>query len=116
MSGTEIVEITVAEGQTMLARVQTLDPVPTGPRDVGLREQLSIDGVTDSLQQVGKAVLAALDHLWPERASVEFGLDLAVKSGKLTGLLVEGDATATLKVTLEWERRDPSPASTSTME
>jgi hypothetical protein len=33
---------------------------------------------------------------------VELGLELAVKSGRLTGLLVEGAGSGSLKVTLEW--------------
>jgi Trypsin-co-occurring domain 1 len=108
MDAIEVVEVTLSGGQTMLARVHNTDPVATGPRDVGLREQLSFAGVTDTLRQIGGAVVDAIGQVRPERASVEFGLDLAVKSGKLTGLLVEGDATATLKVTLEWQRTTPS--------
>ncbi len=109
MDAVEVVEVTLPGGQTMLARVHATDPVPTGPRDVGLGEQLSFGGVTDTLRQIGEAVVAAIGQVRPERASVEFGLDLGVKSGKLTGLLVEGDATATLKVTLEWQRTTPAP-------
>jgi hypothetical protein len=107
MDAVEVVEVTLPDGQMMLARVHA-DPAATGPRDVGLREQLSFAGVTETLRQVGGAVVEAIGKVRPERASVEFGLDLAVKSGKLTGLLVEGDATATLKVTLEWQRTTPA--------
>jgi hypothetical protein len=108
----EVVEVVLPGGQTMLARVHAADPGAGGPRDVGLREQLLFSGVTDTLQQIGGSVVRALEHVKPERASVEFGLDLAVKAGKLTGLLVEGDATATLKVILEWERTGPTPVAT----
>jgi hypothetical protein len=110
MDRLELVEVTFPGGQTMLARVHAADPVDAGPRDVGLREQLSFSGVTDTLREIGGAVVEALEQVRPERASVEFGLDLAVKSGKLSGLLVEGDATAALRVTLEWEQAQPSPA------
>jgi hypothetical protein len=112
MDVVEVVEVVLPAGQTMLARVHANDPVDIGPRDVGLLEQLSFSGVTDTLQQIGGAVLSALEHVKPGRASVEFGLDLAVTSGKLTGLLVEGEATATLKVTLEWQRTSLSAVST----
>jgi hypothetical protein len=104
MSEVEVVEVALPEGQVMLARVHAVDGIDTGPRDVGLRKQFSLEGVTQTLHAVGAAVLGALDHVGPERASVEFGIDLAIKSGNLTGLLVEGDATATLRVTLEWTR------------
>lgn len=49
---------------------------------------------------------AELDQAWntvkPTEATVEFGLSLTAKSGKLTGLVVEGDAAASLKVTMVW--------------
>jgi hypothetical protein len=44
----------------------------------------------------------AIDSIGPERASVEFGVQVAVKSGQLTGLVVEGSGQASLKVTLGW--------------
>jgi hypothetical protein len=105
----DVVEVTLPSGQTMLARVHTTDPVDAGPSDIGLAEQLSFAGVTETLQQIGSAVVSALVQVRPERASVEFGLDLAVKSGKLTGLLVDGTANATLKVTLDWQRTAATP-------
>jgi|SRR5215211_1116166 len=108
MSAVEVVEVALPNEQVMLARVHAVDGVDLGPRDVGFKEQLSLEGITETLQAVGAAVLLALDHVRPEQASVEFGLDLAVKSGRLTGLLVEGDAAATLRVTLKWTRREPA--------
>ena len=44
----------------------------------------------------------------PTRASVEFGVEVAVDAGKLTALLVNGNTTGSLKVTLEWESRTAS--------
>ena len=112
MARLEVVEVNLANGHTMLARVHAGDPHERGPRDVGLREQLSFQGVTDALHHIASAMLNTLDHAKLERATVEFGLDLAVKAGKLTGLLVEGNSTATLKVTLEWARTSTLPVST----
>ncbi len=45
-----------------------------------------------------------MDAAKPDKMTAELGLKLAVKSGKLTGMLVEGSGTASLKVTLEWQR------------
>jgi len=53
------------------------------------------------------AIAAQLAHVWdevkPSEASVEFGLSLTAKTGKLTGLLVDADGSASLKVTLRWK-------------
>jgi hypothetical protein len=112
MSQVEVVEVLLPSGQVMLARVQAVDGTAGGPQDVSLRDQLSLEGVAETLQMVGTSVLGALERVRPERASVEFGLDLALKSGRLTGLLVEGDATATLRVALEWARREATTPAT----
>jgi len=74
--------------------------------DVGARDLLSFDGVEQSITAISERVIAALTHVRPDRASVEFGIDVTVESGALTGLLAKGAGTATLKVTLSWEARD----------
>jgi hypothetical protein len=70
--------------------------------DVGARELLSFDGVEQSITTISERVMAALTNAQPDHASVEFGIDVTVESGALTGLLARGSGTATLKVTLSW--------------
>ena len=68
--------------------VHGIDPLTTSPR--GCRPaRLSFSEVTNTLRQIAAAVVGAIDKVRPDRASLLFGLDLAVKSGKLTGLLAE---------------------------
>jgi hypothetical protein len=110
MPEAEIVEVALPDGPVMLARVQHVDQ--HGPQDFGLvrrNEPLSFTNVTATLQAVGSAVLAALRHVQPEKASVKFGLEVAIKSGQL----VDANTTATLKVTLEWQDASTAPASAS---
>jgi hypothetical protein len=45
----------------------------------------------------------AWEAVKPSEATVEFALNVAVRSGKLTGLVVEGGGQASLKVTLTWK-------------
>jgi Trypsin-co-occurring domain 1 len=66
-------------------------------------EPLSFDGVTNSIEAIADRVTAAFEHVKPDKASVEFGIDIGVESGGLTGLLAKGTGSATLKITLEWE-------------
>jgi Trypsin-co-occurring domain 1 len=47
-------------------------------------------------------IVGALEAAKPEKATVEFGIDVGVESGQLTSMLVKGTGTATIKVTLEW--------------
>ena len=73
-----------------------------GPQTVGLEEAVSFDGVRDTVEAIGSHLVEAWKKVKPSEASVEFGLSLTVKSGKLTGLLVDGAGSATLKVTMKW--------------
>jgi hypothetical protein len=80
-----------------------------GVETVGLDEALSFEGVRDTVSAIAGELKQAFDRARPHEATIEFGLKLSVKSGKLTGLLVEGGGEASLKVTLAWQR----PAATA---
>lgn len=63
---------------------------------------LSFDDVTNTIEGIASSLNAALQKVKPKKASVEFGLEVAVESGALTTLLVKSSGAATLKITLEW--------------
>jgi len=71
--------------------------------DVGAGDLLAFDGVEQSITAISQRVMAALERARPDRASVEFGIDVTVESGGLTGLLAKGSGAATLRVTLSWD-------------
>lgn len=72
-------------------------------RPVGLDEVLSFDGVRDTIEAIGTHLTEAWERVKPSEATVEFNLALTARSGKLTGLVVEGGADVSLKVTLTWK-------------
>jgi len=69
---------------------------------------LPFEEVTDTIKGIAKSVVDTLKEVKPRSASVEFGLEVGVESGKLTTLLVKGSATANLKITLTWGEIDIS--------
>jgi hypothetical protein len=86
-----------------------------GPSPIGLGDALSFEGVRKTVEEIGLQLSAAWDQLsaaWdqvkPSEAVVEFGLTLTAKSGKLTGLIVDGEGEGSLKVTLTWSGVRPS--------
>ena len=95
-----LVKVDMGEGRVVAVEARNVSP----EQPVGIRDVLSFDGVADSIKAVADRVTAALDDVKPDRAAVEFGVDVAVESGALTGLIAKGTGSATLKVTLEWER------------
>ncbi len=93
--------VKVDMGDNRIVPVEVSNLAPEQP--VGIRDVLSFDGVAESIEAVAERVTTALQHVKPDRATVEFGVDVGVESGALTGLIVKGTGNATLKVTLEWE-------------
>src|SRR5690349_21269319 len=58
--------------------------------------------VTEAIEGIAKSILTSIEKVKPQKASVEFGVEIAVDSGQLTALLVKGSGKANLKITLEW--------------
>jgi hypothetical protein len=78
--------------------------------DVSVLERLPFSDVVQSIDVIASSVLGALQRAKPQRASVEFGIDVGVESGQLTGMLVKGSGSASLTVRLEWESPDAAAA------
>jgi Trypsin-co-occurring domain 1 len=74
--------------------------------DVSIRDLLSFEGVEESIVAVSNRVANAIQRVAPRSASVEFGIDVTLESGTLTGMLAKGSGAATLKVTLNWGGTD----------
>lgn len=103
--GTRVVEVDLGNGTTALVQVVEIpDDEADGAEKVGWRDGLDFTEVTGTIAGIAEALRGAVDAAKPHKMTVELGLELAVKSGKLTGMLVEGSGKASLKVTLEWQR------------
>lgn len=62
--------------------------------------------VTDAIEGIAGAVTETLRKVKPDKATVEFGLEMAVSSGQLTAIIVQGSGKANLKITMEWQSKD----------
>ncbi len=74
-----------------------------GPQTVSADHALSFDGVRDTIEAVAGQLSAAWDQVKPSEATVVFGLSFSAKTGKLTGMIVDGAAASSLTVTLTWK-------------
>ncbi|MFC8507595.1 CU044_2847 family protein [Streptomyces sp. NPDC057411] len=63
-----------------------------------------LSGVTTALASFAGQLGDALHRAAPDRAVVEFGCQLGLDAGRLTALVVQGSASANLRVTLEWDK------------
>lgn len=104
---TEKVPVVLEDGTSIYMEVEPLGG--SGREDVSSRA-LPFEEVSSALESIVKAVAKPITAAMPTKASVEFGLEIAVKEGHLIAAWVRSTGTANLKVTLEWERQ-PSDAS-----
>lgn len=71
------------------------------------REQVAskpyrFEQITNTLKAVVKEIKETLEEVKPDKASVKFGVEMAVESGNLTALIVKGAGKGNLEITLEW--------------
>lgn len=105
------VEVTLPNGAVAMVRAADLDGHDGQVAEkVGFKDTFNFDGVSQTLEGIVQAVRSGLEKATSSKTTVELGIELAVKNGKLTGLVVEGSAAASLKVTLEWGGEAPADA------
>ncbi|MEU8894926.1 CU044_2847 family protein [Nocardia sp. NPDC048505] len=76
-----------------------------GPQVVsGVGAAFSFDTVRGTIEAIAGQLAQAWDKTKPHEATVELGLALTTKTGKLSALLVEGGGSATINVKLTWKR------------
>lgn len=64
----------------------------------------SFEGIRATVEAVTGELVEAWRQAYPDEATVTFGVAASLKSGKLTGLLMDAKGEATLQVTLTWKR------------
>lgn len=78
-----------------------------GPEAVDAGSKLSFEPAKQAIEAIVTELGDAIRKARPEEASVAVGFSFTAKSGKLTALVVEGGAGATLTVTLTWKSEKP---------
>lgn len=96
-----VVPIELPDGEVILARVRV-----EGPSDVGVTRvlrKLPADDLKKVVAGVAGTVADAVESVRPDQVSVEFGIEIALKSGKVASVLAEAGGKASLKLTLTWD-------------
>ena len=108
--GTKIIKVRLDESTTINVQAEDLGGEEY-VEDLGGEEYIAsrlpstpaFDEISSTIEGIAKTVVTTLRKIRPSKGIVEFGLQIAVESGKLTTLLVKGSGAASLKITLEWE-------------
>ncbi|MGW2557911.1 CU044_2847 family protein [Streptomyces sp. NPDC001514] len=77
--------------------------------DTGFAEQVQarVESLQGVVTGVARSLAEPLRAVRPDEVSVEFGIELTAKAGKVVGLLADGEAKGAIKVTLTWTGGGP---------
>jgi hypothetical protein len=122
-SDARITRIEMPDGTEVWARISGVEELAqpgSGPSftDIGAgniadRVQARVESLQGVVTSVARSLAEPLRSVRPDEVSVEFGIELTAKSGKIVGLLADGEAKGSIKVTLTWNGGGPplDPAS-----
>ncbi|MFF8714122.1 CU044_2847 family protein [Streptomyces sp. NPDC015184] len=71
------------------------------------RVQARVESLHGVVTGVARSLAEPLRSVRPDEVSVEFGIELTAKAGKVVGLLADGEAKGSIKVTLTWNGGGP---------
>jgi hypothetical protein len=117
MSGedvTRVARIALPDGTPVWARISGAGELsaPAGRlsySDTGFAERVeaSVESLHALVTGVARSLAEPLRAVRPDEVSVEFGIELTAKAGKVVGLLADGEAKAGITVTLTWNSGPP---------
>jgi hypothetical protein len=96
---TETQAVTLPDGT--IAHFEVSRTASAGYADVAFSDY-SFKGVLESLEGLAATLGETLKKAKPRSASVELGVELSAKEGKLLAVFVQGEGKANLKITLTW--------------
>ncbi|MGW1703987.1 CU044_2847 family protein [Streptomyces sp. NPDC002206] len=118
-SETRITRIELPDGTPVWARIsgaEELRRTPTGSglsyTDTGFSDfadqvQARVESLQGVVTGVARSLAEPLRAVRPDEVSVEFGIELTARAGKVVGLLADGEAKGAIKVTLTWNGGGP---------
>ncbi|GDY29877.1 CU044_2847 family protein [Gandjariella thermophila] len=99
----DVVQVRLPSGDVVWARVAVEDD---GPADVGFADRSKVyhlDGLVETVRGVAESIRDGLRHFQPDDVTVQFGIEVSGKTGKVVSVLAQAGAKATLTVTLKWK-------------
>ncbi|AKG23304.1 CU044_2847 family protein [Calothrix sp. 336/3] len=93
---TKVIPVELIDGTNVRVEATFL-----GDRKINLHTR-PFSEVTTAIESLSKEIAEMLQKVKPDKASVKFGIDIVMESGRLTPLLVKGSETANIEITLEW--------------
>lgn len=96
---TEVVKVLLPDGY--LLKFETT-PARGEQAIAALETVFKSEEIVKTIEGTVGILKGTFDKIKPDKASVKFGLRVAIESGQLTALIVKGSGEGNLEVTLEW--------------
>ena len=99
----QVVQATLSDDESVLVSVRALP----GEQQVaaGQLPPAQVESALAGIRATCDALVAHLQAIEATHFAIEFNVGFAVKSGKLMSLMFEPEASAGLKVSIQWERK-----------
>jgi len=114
---TRVARVALPDGTPVWARITGTGELraPSAPpgqlsySDTGFTERVEagVESLHSLVTGVARSLAQPLRAVRPDEVSVEFGIELTAKAGKVVGLLADGEAKAAITVTLTWSHGGP---------
>jgi hypothetical protein len=99
MEQTTIIPLELSDGT--IVRVEA---TPIGDQEIAFGNR-PFKQATDAIKAIAKELSGVLQQeVKPDKATIKFGLEIAIESGQITTLIVKGSSKANLEITLEWSK------------
>lgn len=73
----------------------------TGREDVSFSAK-EFQPIADAIEGIIQMIATPIQKAKPKKATVKFGMEMAIESGALTAVIAKGSGKANLEITLEW--------------
>ncbi|MGW4222187.1 CU044_2847 family protein [Streptomyces bauhiniae] len=104
---TRVARIELPDGTPVWARISGAEELSYTDTGFHERVEASVESLHSLITGVARSLSGPLSAVRPDEVSVEFGIELTAKAGKVVGLLADGEAKAALTVTLTWNGGPP---------
>jgi hypothetical protein len=99
---TTVMPLELSNGNKILIEATFTPNIDETDEGFGGPKMPSMKKIADATESIGSDLVGALQHLEPDKGSVELGFQVSGEAG--IPLLTKGTAQANITVTLEWDK------------
>jgi hypothetical protein len=89
-----------------VVKVEVASTESTGREDASSVPTKQFQPVAKAIEGIVQMLAEPIQKAKPKKATIKFGMEVAIESGQLTAVIVKGSGKANLEITLEWEPSD----------